>query len=103
LSTTAPYGGSNPAKTRESTTWSDSSAFNARAHTANMTKPAIQEVEHGVSLMSELPFLKRANNFWAVLSAIESAQYFGLPMELWSLDSTRKAVGNINFSQLDTP
>jgi hypothetical protein len=29
--------------------------------------------ERGVSLMSKLPYLKRANNFWTVLSATESS------------------------------
>jgi hypothetical protein len=31
--------------------------------------------ERGVSLMSKLPCLKRANHFWAVFSAIESSPY----------------------------
>jgi hypothetical protein len=29
--------------------------------------------ECGVTLMSKLPFLKRVNHFWAVISAIESS------------------------------
>jgi hypothetical protein len=29
--------------------------------------------EHGVSLMSKMPCLKRANHFWSVLSALESS------------------------------
>jgi hypothetical protein len=46
LLTTSLPGGSNPAKTQGSTTWSDSSAWQRpTTHTANMTKVAIQELD----------------------------------------------------------
>jgi hypothetical protein len=40
-----------------------------------MDNPLHIPPERGVSLMSKLPCLKRANHFWAVLSAIESSSY----------------------------
>jgi hypothetical protein len=55
LSTTSPFGGSNPAKTPGSTTWSDSSAWQRpNTHTANITKAAIQELDW--EILSHQPY-----------------------------------------------